>query len=101
MAIRDFGEGMGAEVRSHIFERGFSSHTDGEKSSGLGLNIVKLIVEAHRGTVGAQSRPGEGSTFTIYIPADKTGEETGKKESGQEETAGHGYDVEYGDGTIF
>jgi len=38
------------------------------KGSGLGLSIVRHIVDAHRGRVTVESRPGEGSTFSIYLP---------------------------------
>jgi two-component system, OmpR family, phosphate regulon sensor histidine kinase PhoR len=38
------------------------------KGSGLGLAIVQHIVRAHRGKVTVESRPGEGSTFSIHLP---------------------------------
>jgi signal transduction histidine kinase len=51
------------------FYRGGHPHTRAVKGSGLGLTLVKEIVEAHRGTVHVESEPGRGSTFTIKLPA--------------------------------
>jgi signal transduction histidine kinase len=56
------------------------------KGSGLGLTLVRHIVEAHGGRVGVKSRPGEGSTFTIELPL---GEE-GAVEAGRGESEGPG-----------
>jgi signal transduction histidine kinase len=52
------------------FQRLSARPTGGESSTGLGLSIVKRIVELHGGTVGAQSAgPGQGATFIIRLPA--------------------------------
>ncbi|MFC2966802.1 PAS domain-containing sensor histidine kinase [Acidimangrovimonas pyrenivorans] len=69
--VRDYGQGIAADEIGRIFmpfERLSSTPTAGEKSTGLGLAITKKIVEAHGGTVGVESTPGEGSTFTLSFP---------------------------------
>jgi PAS domain S-box-containing protein len=68
-SIRDHGIGIALEKQGHIFERferGVSSRNYG--GLGLGLYIVKRIVEAHGGTVGFESEQGRGSTFTVTLP---------------------------------
>jgi len=71
-AVRDNGIGLSARARSKIFERFYQVDQSLSRRAGgcgLGLSIVRLIVEAHGGTVEVDSRPGKGSTFTIRIPA--------------------------------
>lgn len=72
ISVQDWGAGISDEDRQHIFDRFYRS--DGEmakrvKGAGLGLSLVKHIVAAHGGTVECESRVGEGSNFTIRIPA--------------------------------
>ena len=67
--ITDCGDGMTEEVQKHIFEKfyqGDSSHR--AEGSGLGLALVKRIVELCRGTVSVSGKPGEGATFTVTLP---------------------------------
>jgi len=66
ITVEDSGEGMSPEVTDRIFEPFFSRSARG--GSGLGLVIVKNIVEAHGGTVTVRSAPGAGTLFTIRIP---------------------------------
>jgi signal transduction histidine kinase len=74
IAVRDSGRGLSAEVLPHVFERFWQAERGRRTGAGLGLSIVKGIVEAHGGRVWAQSRPGEGSTFWISLPAELPGE---------------------------
>lgn len=72
LAVQDWGCGIAAEHHVRIFERFY--RVDKARSrelggTGLGLAIVKHIVQAHGGTVCVESVPGQGSTFTIQIPA--------------------------------
>lgn len=71
IAVVDHGIGIPLEEQGRIFEkfyRNVSSLVHDVKGSGLGLTIVKHIVDAHRGRITVESKPGEGSTFTIYLP---------------------------------
>jgi signal transduction histidine kinase len=64
--VADGGPGIPAPDLPHIFERFWQGRGGG--SAGLGLAIMKGIVEAHRGRVEAESAPGQGSTFRFRIP---------------------------------
>jgi signal transduction histidine kinase len=52
----------------HLFERFWRSASASERGTGLGLNIVKTLVEAHGGTVWVESQLGAGSTFFFTLP---------------------------------
>jgi len=72
ISVTDRGLGIAAEDRRHIFEpfyRGREAVSRQIKGSGLGLNLVSRIAEAHGGTVHVSSEPGKGSTFTLVLPA--------------------------------
>ena len=71
-AVRDEGPGLTGEDKLRIFgmfQKLSARPTNNEPSSGLGLSIVKKIVEMHGGEVWAESEPGEGSTFIVELPA--------------------------------
>jgi signal transduction histidine kinase len=74
IAVADEGAGLAADDIARLFgrfQRLSARPTGGESSTGLGLSIVKRIVELHGGRVGAQSAgPGRGATFTIRLPID-------------------------------
>jgi signal transduction histidine kinase len=72
VAVKDQGVGIPAEEIDEVFERfyrGGDAHTRAVKGSGLGLTLVKEIAEAHGGTVHVESVVGQGSTFSIELPA--------------------------------
>ena len=64
--VADNGEGMSAEVLEHVFEPFYSSSKAG--GTGLGMVIVKSIVDAHDGTIDISSAPGKGTQIRIAIP---------------------------------
>ena len=67
--VIDQGIGIPEADQERVFERFQRGSNAPEKTgSGLGLSIVKLLVEAMDGTIGLKSRPGEGSCFTIRLP---------------------------------
>ena len=72
LSIEDTGIGIPVESINHIFERFYrvdKSRSRYKGGSGLGLSIVKAIVEAHKGVIKAESRFGEGTKFTVFLPA--------------------------------
>lgn len=63
--VRDNGCGMDRETRRHIFDPFFSTKADG---TGLGLAVVKAVVESHQGRIAVFSRPGRGCRFRLFLP---------------------------------
>ena len=66
--ISDNGAGMDEEVQEHIFEPFFTTKEVGH-GAGLGLSMVYSIVQRHEGTIDVHSARGEGTVFTIELPA--------------------------------
>ena len=76
-----------AEKQKKIFERFYQAES-GHEGSGIGLSLVQRLVELHHGHITLESKVGEGSTFSIYIPQDKsmyTSEELLAQEEGAKE----------------
>jgi heavy metal sensor kinase len=71
LRVRDTGPGIPPDELPRIFERLFRGDTSRtERGLGLGLSLVRAIVEAHGGTVAVESEPGKGSVFTVSLPLD-------------------------------
>jgi signal transduction histidine kinase len=70
LMVEDSGSGIPAEDLPHIFERFFRGDRVRERtgSSGLGLAIARSIVEAHGGSITAESAEGQGTRFLITLP---------------------------------
>ncbi|HET7436744.1 MAG TPA: ATP-binding protein [Thermoanaerobaculia bacterium] len=71
--VRDHGIGIPADELARIFDE-FYQTEDGRRArkggTGLGLSLTRNFVELHHGTIEVQSTPGNGSTFTLYLPVD-------------------------------
>ena len=71
IAVRDAGCGIDREHLSRLFERFYrvdKARSRDQGGTGLGLAIVKHIAQAHSGRVQVESAPGQGSTFTLFLP---------------------------------
>lgn len=71
ITIEDTGIGISAEELPHIFERFYKSdraRTRDDGGAGLGLSIAKLIIENTQGNIQVESRPGQGTKFSIWLP---------------------------------
>jgi two-component system phosphate regulon sensor histidine kinase PhoR len=74
LEVSDTGVGISPEDLPRIFERFYKAErARAGGGTGLGLAIVKHIAQAHGGSVSARSRPGQGSTFTLRLPASPEG----------------------------
>ena len=67
LRVEDDGAGISQEDLPHIFDRFFTNRIHGD-GNGMGLFIVKSIVNEHGGTIEVTSEPGKGTTFTIKLP---------------------------------
>ena len=72
LAVRDHGQGIAREHLPRLTERFYRVDTARSRElggTGLGLAIVKHIVSHHRGALEIESEPGQGSVFTVHLPA--------------------------------
>jgi len=71
LSVADEGIGVPTEEQARIFEKFYRvgrSETQSRRGSGVGLALVQHVAVAHGGSVGVESRPGEGSRFTLRLP---------------------------------
>ena len=69
LSVKDSGIGISPTESERVWERLYRAEKSrSEKGMGLGLAVVKAIVESHRGRVTLESKPNHGSTFTIFLP---------------------------------
>ena len=73
LKVRDQGVGISPEDLAHIFDPFFTTKEIGQ-GTGLGLSIAYGIIEEHGGWIDVTSTPGQGSCFSVYLPAGKEGE---------------------------
>jgi len=67
--VADTGPGVPGEELPHLFEELYrGQEARGVEGSGLGLALVKAVVELHGGRAAVRSRPGQGSVFTLRLP---------------------------------
>lgn len=71
VTFTDYGPGIPPESLPLIFERFYRIRTENATGTGLGLYICKQIIEAHRGKIWAESKPGQGTTFFIELPVNQ------------------------------
>lgn len=75
LSVSDTGQGIKPEALPRIFDRFFradAARVQAQGESGLGLAIAKALVEAHGGTIGVASMPGQGAAFRIVLPDETT-----------------------------
>lgn len=81
--VEDTGAGIPKDIQAKIFEPFFTTKEPGQ-GTGLGLSLVREIIQKHKGTIECRSRESEGAIFTILLPATSNG--NGNKSSREEDT---------------
>lgn len=69
LRVKDNGQGISAQDKDKIFEPFYTKKVMGRSGTGLGLAVVWGAVNDHRGYINVESEPGQGSVFTLYLPA--------------------------------
>lgn len=71
LQVKDTGDGIPVDKQTKIFERFYQADNE-HVGSGIGLSLVQRLVELHHGRIELESREGEGSTFSVYLPTEET-----------------------------
>lgn len=71
LTFQDFGEGMAPGLKFRVFDLFFTTKATG---TGMGLPIIKKIIDAHGGSIDVASQPGRGTKFTVFLPRPEFGE---------------------------
>lgn len=87
LRVSDTGEGIPEDIQGRIFDPYFTTKETG-KGSGMGLSVVHGIVKSHEGLITFDSKPGDGTTFSIYFP--KISRAAEKKEAPKEKIPAYG-----------
>ncbi len=89
LEVRDTGSGMDEETRKRIFEAFFTTK-GAQDGTGLGLSVVKRLVEAQGGFLEVESQPGLGSAFRVYLPVSQEEPESLADARGDEQSIPEG-----------
>lgn len=79
--VSDTGVGIEAQDLERIFEPFYTKKKMGRSGTGLGMTVVWGVVKDHNGYIDVQSKPGEGSRFTLYFPATRVVDEASERET--------------------
>lgn len=93
LTVSDDGQGVRPEDRNRIF-RPFFQSVNNQPGTGIGLSIVKSIVDKHNGTVGVEPNPGGGSVFTVVLPITHPGVVVGEAYGDLDETEAELHDTD-------
>ena len=99
ISVIDYGIGIPKNEQRRVFEKFYRVSTGlihEVRGSGLGLAIVKHTMDAHRGKITVRSRPGFGSTFTLYLPADAADAKVDYRKETEFESSGEPVDSTVG-----
>ena len=81
LSVADDGQGMAQDDLEHVFDR-FVRRDDASGGTGLGLSIVRSLVDLQGGTIEVSSQVGEGTVFTVRLPAEGLGSQTSQRAVG-------------------
>ena len=77
LQVKDTGNGIPIDKQAKIFERFYQADSE-HMGSGIGLSLVQRLVDLHHGRIELESREGEGSTFSIYLPTEESAYQPGE-----------------------